>query len=114
MIEILKSILSGHNQFASGGLLLMIVGGIGVYLRTVPLTSWRWIVRQTTMMTKVNDEDAALTWVKEWFLAQEFLKKIRHLDLDTKIRGESGNDSGTGPTLVLARWASLHHLLLSK
>jgi len=57
-------------------------------LRTVPLTSWRWIVRQTTMMTKVNDEDAALTWVKEWFLAQEFLKKIRHLDLETKIRGE--------------------------
>jgi mitochondrial chaperone BCS1 len=88
MVETIKSILSGHNQFASGGLLLMIVGGVGVYLRAVPLTLWRWIMRQTTMMITVNDEDAAFTWVKEWFLEQEFLKKIRHLDLDTKIRGE--------------------------
>ena len=113
MIDILKSILGGHNQFASGGLLLMIVGGIGVYLRAVPLTVWRWIVRQTTMMITVNDEDAAFTWVKEWFLEQEFLKKIRHLDLDTKIRGERiSMIPAPGPTLVLACPPAVHHLLL--
>ena len=27
-------------------------------------------------------------WVKEWFLEQEFLKRIRRLDLDTTLRGE--------------------------
>jgi hypothetical protein len=50
MIEILKSMLSGHNQFASGGLLLMIIGGLGVYLRAVPQALWRWFISQTTMM----------------------------------------------------------------
>jgi hypothetical protein len=33
MIEFIKSILTGYNQFASGGLLLMILGGLGVYMR---------------------------------------------------------------------------------
>jgi mitochondrial chaperone BCS1 len=89
MIEFLKSILSGHNQFASGGLLLMILGGLGVYLRAVPESLWEWFVSQTTMMITVKDDDAAFEWVKEWFLEQGFLKRIRRLDLDTSIRGKS-------------------------
>src|SRR5258708_2124017 len=44
MFDFLKHILSGQNQFASGGLLLMIVGGLGVYLRAVPMGLWAWIV----------------------------------------------------------------------
>jgi chaperone BCS1 len=88
MIQIFKSILSGHNEFASGGLVLMIVGGLVAYLRAVPQALWRWFVNQTTMMITVNDDDAAFVWVKEWFLEQEFLKRIRHLDLDTTMRNE--------------------------
>ena len=89
MIEFLKSILSGHNQFASGGLLLMIIGGLGVYLRAVPESLWEWFVSQTTMMITVKDDDAAFVWVKEWFLEQDFLKRIRRVDLDTTLRGET-------------------------
>ncbi len=88
MIEIIKSILSGHNQFASGGLLLMIIGGLGVYLRAVPETLWEWLVSQTTMMITVKDDDASFFWVKEWLLEQNFLKRIRRVDLDTTIRSE--------------------------
>jgi chaperone BCS1 len=86
MSDFLKSILSGHNQFASGGLLLMIIGGLGVYLRAVPQAFWRWLVNQTTMMVTVKDDDAAFVWVKEWLLEQKFLKRIRHVDLDTTLR----------------------------
>jgi mitochondrial chaperone BCS1 len=89
MIELLKNVLSGHNQFAAGGLLLMIIGGLGVYLRAVPQSLWGWLVCQTTMVVTVKDDDAAFVWVKEWFLEQDFLKRIRRVDLDTTLRGET-------------------------
>jgi chaperone BCS1 len=89
MIEFLRNILSGHNQFASGGLLLMIIGGLGVYLRAVPQSLWEWFVCQTTMMVTVNDDDAAFVWVKEWLIEQSFLKRVRRVDLDTTLRGET-------------------------
>src|SRR5215470_6611630 len=80
--------LTGRNEFASGGLLLMIVGGISVWLRAVPLKIWHWLVDQTTMIITVKDDDAAFVWVKEWFLDQKFLKRVRRVDLDTTLRNE--------------------------
>lgn len=88
MWQILKSMLGGRNEFASGGLLLMIIGAISVWLRAVPERVWDWIVGQTTMMITVKDDDAAFSWVKEWFLEQKFLKRIRRVDLDTTVRNE--------------------------
>ncbi|HLJ85418.1 MAG TPA: AAA family ATPase [Candidatus Angelobacter sp.] len=88
MLEILKNMLTGHNDFASGGLLLMLIGGISVYLRAVPERLWWWIVSQTTMVVTVKDDDIAFEWTKEWFLEQKFLKRIRHVDLDTTLRNE--------------------------
>src|ERR1700746_2370327 len=88
MIEFFKHVLMGQNQFASGGLLLMVVGAVAAYLRAVPQKLWYWLVGQTTMMITVKDDDAAFVWVKEWFLEQQFLKKIRHVDLDTTMRNE--------------------------
>ena len=88
MWQILKSVLTGRNEFASGGLLLMIIGGLSVWLRAVPERLWHWIVGQTTMVITVKDDDAAFAWVKEWFLEQGFLKRIRRVDLDTTVRNE--------------------------
>src|SRR5580658_3661460 len=88
MFQILKTMLTGRNEFASGGLLLMIIGALSVWLRSVPESLWHWIVDQTTMMITVKDEDAAFVWVKEWFLEQKFLKRIRQVDLDTTLRNE--------------------------
>lgn len=88
MIELLKHAFNGHNQFASGGLLLMLIGAVGAYLRAIPARIWEWLVGQTTMTITVKDDDAAFLWVKEWFLDQEFLRRIRRVDLDTTLRGE--------------------------
>jgi chaperone BCS1 len=85
MFEALKHILNGQHQFASDGLLLMIVGGLGVYMRAIPLRIWEWFVGQTTMMITVKDDDAAFVWVKEWFLDQKFITRIRRVDLDTEL-----------------------------
>lgn len=86
--DLLQHILGGQNQFASGGLLLMIIGAISVHLRALPTNLWFWIVEQTTMTITVKDDDAAFAWIKEWFLEQKFLERIRHVDLDTTLRGQ--------------------------
>jgi len=83
--------LSGQNQFASGGLLLMIVGAVGVYLRSLPLRLWSWLTYQGTMLLTINDDDTAFEWMKEWFLEQPFLKKVRWLDVDTSLRGDEAS-----------------------
>ncbi|MDP9052125.1 MAG: AAA family ATPase [Acidobacteriota bacterium] len=88
MFPFVKHLLSSQNQFASGGLLLMIIGSVGVFLRQLPVRVWGWIVQQTTMMITVKDDDVAFQWVKEWFLEQEFLKRVRRVDLDTTLRGQ--------------------------
>jgi chaperone BCS1 len=88
MFQLLKSMLTGGNDFATGGLLLMIIGGVTVWLKAMPVRLWHWIVRQTTMVITVKDDDAAFGWVKEWFLEQKFLRRIRHVDLDTTLRNE--------------------------
>ena len=89
MPEFLKHVLSGQNQFASGGLLLMIIGALGAYLRAIPSRIWDWFVDQTTLSITVKDEDAAFAWVKQWFAEQKFLKRIRRVDLDTTVRNEN-------------------------
>src|SRR6266700_8366818 len=88
MFELLKHIVNGQHQFASDGLLLMVIGGMGVYMRAIPQRFWSWFVDQTTMTITVKDDDAAFVWVKEWFLEQKFLKRIRRVDLDTSLRNE--------------------------
>jgi len=88
MFDALKYILSGQHQFASDGLLLMVVGGLGVYMRAIPQRVWEWFVGQTTLMITVKDDDAAFMWVKEWFLEQKFLTRIRRVDVDTTLRRE--------------------------
>jgi chaperone BCS1 len=87
MRDLIKHLLSGQNQFASGGLLLMIFGSVGVFLRSLPTFLWSWLVRQCTLTMTVKDDDAAFAWVKEWFLEQSFSKRLRQVDLDTTLRG---------------------------
>ena len=88
IVGVLKHLVSGQNQFAQGGLFLMLLGSVGVFLRAVPGYLWAWVVEQTTMTVTVKDDDDAFTWVKEWLLEQSFVRRVRRVDLDTTVRGE--------------------------
>jgi len=109
MIEVFKNLLGSNHEFAASGLLLMIIGGLGVYLRTLPRRLWEWLAYHATMMITVQNDDAAFVWVKEWFLEQDFVKRIRRVDLDTTLRGENiALIPAPGEALVLARRQALH------
>ena len=113
MSEFLKHLFTNQSQFTSSGLLLMLVGGISVFLRELPVKIWEAIVRQTTLSISIKDEDAAFQWVKEWFLEQNFLKRVRRVDLDTTLRGaETALVPAAGTHLFWYRgrpfWVSLH------
>jgi chaperone BCS1 len=88
MFAFIRTILSGRNQFASDGLLLILAGGLGVYLRAVPEKLLEWCVNQITLSITVKDDDVAFVWVKEWLLEQKFLKRVRRVDMDTTLRRE--------------------------
>ena len=88
MFVFIRTILNGRNQFASDGLLLLLAGGLGVYLRAVPEKLLEWCVSQITLSITVKDDDVAFVWVKEWLLEQKFLKRVRRVDLDTTLRSE--------------------------
>ncbi len=110
MLEFLKHVLNGQNQFASGGLLLMIIGAVGAYLRAIPSRIWYWFVGQTTLSITVKDEDAAFAWVKQWFAEQKFLERIRRVDLDTTVRNQNlaliPAPGGTGSGIAVAHFVS--------
>ena len=88
MFDLIHKLLAGQNRFASGGLLLMIVGALGVSVRALPVRLWEWLLGQITMMITVKDDDPVFRWVKEWFAGQPFLKRVRRVDLDTTLHGE--------------------------
>lgn len=85
MIHWLQSVLGmlqhGNNQFASGGLLLMVIGAIGATLRKVPGQLYRWLHHQFTISLVITDDSCGLYWFKWWLTEQKYGKRARHVDL---------------------------------
>ncbi len=75
------------NQFTASGLILVLFGGLIAYLKAVPEYLWAWLLRQTTVLITVKDDDPAFDWTKEWMIRQSFIKKVRRVDLNSTLRG---------------------------
>lgn len=86
--SLIQTFLHNPNQFASGGLLLMAVGGIITAMRALPAKLWAHLLDQFTVSLVLND-DAKYTFydMRRWLQEQEFMKKARHLDV-TDSRGD--------------------------
>lgn len=81
--KITSHLLNGQNQFASGGLLLMVIGGIVASLKSIPSQIYGWFIRQSTITMTITDEQSAFVWFKWWFQKQEYAKRFRNIDAFT-------------------------------
>lgn len=80
---VLGAIFHNSNQFASGGMVLMLMGSFIGLFKWLPQTVWHWIVDQTTVSLTVNDANEEFDWIRHWFESQSVLKNARHLDVGT-------------------------------
>lgn len=76
------------NQFTASGALLLLMGGVMAYMKSVPLMIWNWFLRQVLVSVTVKDDDPSFVWVKEWITKQRFMYRVRRVDLDSTIRGK--------------------------
>jgi chaperone BCS1 len=74
------------NNFTSSGMLLMMLGAVLVYLKSLPVMLWDWLLIQTTMTLTVVDDDNSFNWVKEWFTVQPFSQNVRRVGMDSYIK----------------------------
>jgi chaperone BCS1 len=105
--RVTTSLLHSQNQFASGGLLLMVIGGIAAYARNLPTRLWDWIERQFTLRLTITDESDGFYWFKWWFKNQEYCKRNRNMDAFTPGRA-------SGPRYVLAPAPGRHWFFYKK
>jgi chaperone BCS1 len=81
MHTLIQLLLHSQNQFASGGLLLMLVGSIVVSLKSIPIKCWAWLVKNTTLTMTMTDENDAFSWFGWWFIEQAYSKKANRVEV---------------------------------
>ena len=84
-----ETFFHNSNQFASGGLLLMLVGGAAAYFRALPQKIYERFLHLFSMTVVITDDSEAFIWYKWWFQEHKRSKKIRHVDVITP-RGPQG------------------------
>jgi chaperone BCS1 len=85
--QITTTVLHGQNQFASGGLLLMVIGGIAAYFKGIPVATKNFLMRQFTISLTITDDHSAFEWVQWWFQNREYAKRMRNVDAFTPYMG---------------------------
>lgn len=68
MIQELLNLVN-TNQFASGGLLVVMVGALLTYIRNIPDQLWRLFIRNFTNEVSFINTDPCFEWVERWFSA---------------------------------------------
>jgi mitochondrial chaperone BCS1 len=80
------------NQFAQGGLMLMVLGGAVAYLRNLPRQMFNWCFERLVVTMQVDSKDKSFEWFQVWLSQQRVSGKMRDLALQTRHGLEGGFD----------------------
>jgi chaperone BCS1 len=85
-----------ENHLFSGGLILMIAGGIVAYFRDVPWRAWEWIKSRFVFEVDILDREPAFEWLDQWLAAHQYSqRKARWLSV--RVRAVDYNDRQADP-----------------
>jgi mitochondrial chaperone BCS1 len=93
------------NEFAQGGLLLMVLGGAVAYLRNLPRQVYNWCFERLIVTMQVDSKDNAFEWFQVWLSKQRVSGKMRDLALTTRhnlMGGFNVTDEENAPKALLA------------
>lgn len=68
-----------HNQFASGGLLLGLVGAAAAYFRSLPSRAWSFFKSKFIISVEVLDKEEIHTWLDIWLSRHGYSKRAMRL-----------------------------------
>jgi chaperone BCS1 len=83
MLETFLQFCQG-NAFFSGGAVLAVLGGLLVYLRSVPEYIFGWVKRRLITEIDIPDRDEAFRWVNIWLAQHPYKKRCRWWTVQTK------------------------------
>ena len=67
------------NQFFSGGLILMLTGGLMALLRQAPARLAKWLKDKCTVSVLIADRDPLFEWTKLWLDSLPYSRRARQL-----------------------------------
>ena len=79
-----------HNDFLSGGFVLMVIGGLAAWLRAVPGRAYQWVYRLVVLTVEVNSRDDAFEWFRVWLAHHPVSARLRYLELSSREDEETG------------------------
>jgi hypothetical protein len=83
-----------QNQFLSGGLTLMIFGGVLAMLRHLPAQLWSFVRRRIMISVEIPDRDPAFRWLQKWVADHRDARRARSLSLTTTWEQTDLDDEG--------------------
>ena len=75
------NLLASNNQFLQGGLVLGLLGGMMVWMKSMPRKLWDWFLRSFTVNVDVISSDATYKWILLWLNQQSYISRARRLSL---------------------------------
>ncbi len=103
------------NQFLSGGAVLAMLGGMLMYLRSIPGYLYVWIKNRLITEVDIPDRDEAFRWLNVWLAQHPYKNRCRWWTVQTRRQrdyddGPIDNRDRKKPRIILSPAPGTHFL----
>jgi chaperone BCS1 len=107
-----------NNQFLSGGALLAVVGGMAMYLRSIPGYIYTWTKNRIITEVDIPDRDEAFKWMNIWLSQHPYKNRCRWWTIQTRRQRDYDDLQSTQdpkkPRIILSPAPGVHFLFYKR